>query len=155
MEEERRLFYVAITRAKDKLFLITEKGNESNFLKEIPEVFTVRTTNPIKLVVDKVIICKSCFSQLEKLHIYCPYCGQKVSEPVVEKPEIGKAYSLDEIRKQHKQAYLPWTKADDDKLELLFCQGKNPDELSEIFGRNLGGINSRIEKLQLREKYGK
>jgi DNA helicase IV len=33
MEEERRLFYVAITRAKDKLFLITEKGNESSFLK--------------------------------------------------------------------------------------------------------------------------
>lgn len=28
MEEERRLFYVAITRAKEKLFLITEKGNE-------------------------------------------------------------------------------------------------------------------------------
>ena len=25
MEEERRLFYVAITRAKDDLFLITEK----------------------------------------------------------------------------------------------------------------------------------
>ena len=33
LEEERRLFYVAITRAKDKLFLITEKGNESIFLK--------------------------------------------------------------------------------------------------------------------------
>jgi superfamily I DNA/RNA helicase len=31
MEEERRLFYVAITRAKYKLFLITEKGNESIF----------------------------------------------------------------------------------------------------------------------------
>lgn len=28
MEEERRLFYVAITRAKEKLFLITEKGSE-------------------------------------------------------------------------------------------------------------------------------
>ena len=80
MEEERRLFYVAITRAKDKLFLITQKGNESSFLKEIPEVFTVRTTNAIKSVVDKVILCNSCFSQLEKLHIYCPYCGHKATE---------------------------------------------------------------------------
>lgn len=80
MEEERRLFYVAITRAKDKLFLITEKGNESTFLKEIPEAFTVRTTLPIKSVVDKVIICNSCFSQLEKLWVVCPYCGQKVKE---------------------------------------------------------------------------
>lgn len=80
MEEERRLFYVAITRAKDKLFLITEKGNESSFLKEIPETFTVRTTTAIKSVIDKVIICTNCYSQLEKLHQYCPYCGQKVEK---------------------------------------------------------------------------
>lgn len=80
LEEERRLFYVAITRAKDKLFLITEKGNESSFLKEIPEAFTVRTTLPIKAVVDKVITCDICFSQLEKLWVVCPYCGQKVKE---------------------------------------------------------------------------
>ncbi|WP_312090954.1 ATP-dependent helicase [Chryseobacterium sp.] len=78
LEEERRLFYVAITRAKDKLFLITEKGNESSFLKEIPDTFTVRTTNPIKSVVEKVITCEKCFSQLEKLWVVCPYCGQKV-----------------------------------------------------------------------------
>ena len=64
MEEERRLFYVAITRAKDKLFLITEKGNESSFLKEIPDIFTVRTSIPIKSVVEKVIVCEKCFSQL-------------------------------------------------------------------------------------------
>jgi len=80
MEEERRLFYVAITRAKDKLFLITEKGNESSFLKEIPEVFTVRTTLPLKSIVDKVITCDKCFSQLEKLWVVCPYCGEKVKE---------------------------------------------------------------------------
>ncbi|WP_100615496.1 UvrD-helicase domain-containing protein [Confluentibacter citreus] len=80
VEEERRLFYVAITRAKDKLFLITQKGNESSFLKEIPSAYTVRTTNKIKSIVDKVIICESCFSQLETLHKFCPYCGQKVTE---------------------------------------------------------------------------
>jgi ATP-dependent exoDNAse (exonuclease V) beta subunit len=80
MEEERRLFYVAITRAKEKLFLITEKGNESSFLKEIPSVFTVRTTSPMRAVVDKLIICKKCYSQLEKLWVVCPYCGEKVNE---------------------------------------------------------------------------
>lgn len=80
MEEERRLFYVAITRAKDKLFLITEKGCESSFLKEIPAIFTVRTTIPIKAVVDKIITCNHCFSQLEKLWVVCPYCGVKIVE---------------------------------------------------------------------------
>lgn len=80
MEEERRLFYVAITRAKDKLFLITEKGNESSFLKEIPDVFTVRTVNQMKSVVEKIETCNKCFSQLEKLWVVCPYCGEKVDK---------------------------------------------------------------------------
>lgn len=80
MEEERRLFYVAITRAKDKLFLITEKGNESSFLKEIPDIFTVKTSVPIKSVVEKVVTCPKCFSQLEKIFAFCPYCGHKTSE---------------------------------------------------------------------------
>ena len=78
MEEERRLFYVAITRAKDKLFLITEKGNESSFLKEIPDVFTVRTVNQMKSVVEKIETCNKCFSQLEKLWVVCPYCGERL-----------------------------------------------------------------------------
>ena len=87
LEEERRLFYVAITRAKDKLFLITEKGNESSFLKEIPDIFTVRTSIPIKSVVEKVITCKKCFSQLEKLWVACPYCMEKVTDDTNEQEE--------------------------------------------------------------------
>lgn len=78
LEEERRLFYVAITRAKDKLFLLTEKGKESSFLKEIPEIFTVKTSQSMKPVVDKIITCEKCFSNLEKLWFACPYCGEKV-----------------------------------------------------------------------------
>jgi DNA helicase IV len=78
LEEERRLFYVAITRAKDKLYLITEKGNESSFLKEIPEIFTVKTSIPMKSVVEKAILCEQCFSQLENLWVVCPYCGWKI-----------------------------------------------------------------------------
>ncbi|MHC1777798.1 MAG: ATP-dependent helicase [Lentimicrobium sp.] len=77
MEEERRLFYVAITRAKEKLFLITEKGNESGFLKEIPEIYTVKTGTATKSVVEKVVICTKCYSQLDNLWIVCPYCGEK------------------------------------------------------------------------------
>jgi DNA helicase IV len=80
LEEERRLFYVAITRAKDKLFLITEKGNESSFLKEIPDSFTVKTTTVLAPVVEKVLSCENCFSQLEsKLYAFCPYCGCKIT----------------------------------------------------------------------------
>lgn len=73
------MFYVAITRAKEKLFLITVKGNESSFLKEIPDTFTVKTSIPIQSIIEKVITCDKCFSQLEKLFIFCPYCGHKTN----------------------------------------------------------------------------
>lgn len=78
LEEERRLFYVALTRAKEKLFLITEKGRESSFIKEIPQVYTVRNTVPLKPLAEELPVCHKCFSQLEKLWKVCPYCGVKV-----------------------------------------------------------------------------
>ena len=82
LEEERRLFYVAITRAKDKLFLITEKGSESNFLKEIPDIFTVKSSIAMHSVVEAIETCPKCYSQLEKLWKVCPYCGEKILDRV-------------------------------------------------------------------------
>jgi hypothetical protein len=67
--------------------------------------------------------------------------------------EINKAYSVDEIRKVNPKAYAPWTEEDDNRLELHYCEGKTTAELSKIFGRNNGAINSRIKKLELKEKY--
>jgi DNA helicase-4 len=40
-EEERRLFYVAMTRAKKELILVSEQGNESEFVKDIPEEYKI------------------------------------------------------------------------------------------------------------------
>ncbi len=78
LEEERRLFYVAITRAKDELFLITEKGNESSFLREIPDDFTFKTSIPFKSVVDEIKYCKNCNNRLDEGFAFCPYCGEKL-----------------------------------------------------------------------------
>ena len=77
LEEERRLFYVAITRAKDELFLLTEKGNESSFLKEIPDNFTFKTSIPFKSVVDQIELCNNCNSRIDEGFSFCPYCGAK------------------------------------------------------------------------------
>lgn len=79
LEEERRLFYVAITRAKDELFLITEKGNESGFLKEIPDHFTLKTNIPLKSVVDQIRLCSGCNTQVNDNFIFCPYCAYKLN----------------------------------------------------------------------------
>ena len=78
LEEERRLFYVAITRAKDKLYLITEKGNGSSFLNEIPDTFTTKSSVETRSIMTKIEICKECSRQLENLWIVCPYCGTKI-----------------------------------------------------------------------------
>ncbi len=64
-----------------------------------------------------------------------------------------KAYTLDEKRILNRNAYSPWTDEDDNKLELLFCERKSVEMLVEIFGRNKGAIESRIKKLELKEKY--
>lgn len=72
----------------------------------------------------------------------------------LKEPKDDKTYLVEKIRETHQQAYLPWTTEDDNKLELLFCEGKKAKELAEIFGRNVGAINSRIKKLELKDKYG-
>ena len=76
MEEERRLFYVAITRAKDQLYLITEKGNSSRFLKEIPAEFKETYSESYEKKQD-FVICKKCSKQIEKIYEFCPFCGKK------------------------------------------------------------------------------
>jgi ATP-dependent DNA helicase RecQ len=40
--------------------------------------------------------------------------------------------------------------AEDLKLENLFYEGKNINELASLFGRNQGFINSRLKKLVLK-----
>jgi|GEM_PF-1075933 len=69
------------------------------------------------------------------------------------KPATKSVAAQDE-RKTTKSAHDRWTPAEDDRLELLFCEGHKPKELSKRLGRNVGVIYWRIKKLELREKYG-
>lgn len=65
----------------------------------------------------------------------------------------SKSYTLEDKRKEHAHAYLPWSAEDDEKLGKLFCEGRSTKELGKVFERNVGAITSRIKKLELREKY--
>jgi len=78
LEEERRLFYVAITRAQEQLFLLTELGNESSFLQEIPDDYTYNSSIPLKSVVENAETCATCNQQVDKGFHFCPYCGAKL-----------------------------------------------------------------------------
>lgn len=63
-------------------------------------------------------------------------------------------YASDPTNPAQAHAGQPWTAEDDNRLEELFCKGKNTNELATIFKRTTGAIRSRIKHLELREKYG-
>ena len=168
MEEERRLFYVAITRAKEELFLISELGNESEFLKEIPGNFLNRTNFLIfntKNAQDYQ--CKYCGLNIEESFRYCPYCGKYIgddnltntltikleekhnSEEINSEERKFKAYDLDQIRQQYPKAYEKWTEEENIFLKNEFNNGKTIDELSKIFQRKPGAITARLKKIGL------
>jgi len=59
-----------------------------------------------------------------------------------------------EAEAKYTHAYEKWTKKCDERLELLFSKDLSIRELSLEFGRNNGAIRSRINRLELNEKYG-
>lgn len=75
MEEERRLFYVALTRAKDELYLITELGNESTFIDEIPKDYYSINKTEFKNIVTPIPICTVCKTEIKQHYKFCPTCG--------------------------------------------------------------------------------
>ena len=81
-----------------------------------------------------------------KLGMFSFYFRKKYKNQPREKSENP---VIQDIRKTHKQAYEPWSAEADEKLILLFREGKTVKELSEIFGRTKGGIRARINKLLL------
>jgi len=132
LNEEINLLYVAVTRTKNSI--------------HIPEI----------LVPDYI----SSSSQIHKLKVI------KVEEEEVEEIEAyssnkrikdittkEKSYTFEAIREKHKEAYKPWTKEQDDELEIMYCEGISTKDLAKHFGRTRGAIASRIKKLELEEKY--
>jgi len=79
VEEERRLFYVALTRAKEELHLITEIGNESKFIDEIPrEMYAVNSAEFINTIA-QIPVCSGCATELKDFYKFCPTCGMELS----------------------------------------------------------------------------
>jgi hypothetical protein len=104
------------------------------------------------------------FSTLTKVYIKSDntgFCYQIPLNKTTQDFEFVKKYennnkssSIEERRKKHKNAYMKWTLEEDEMLEIHFCEKKKIKELCVIFGRNNGAIKSRIEKLELKTKYG-
>ena len=75
MEEERRLFYVALTRAKDEVYLITELGSESRFIDEIPKEFYALNKIEFRNIIHPIPVCTQCATEIKEFYKFCPTCG--------------------------------------------------------------------------------
>ncbi|MCR4281198.1 MAG: AAA family ATPase, partial [Candidatus Kaiserbacteria bacterium] len=61
----------------------------------------------------------------------------------------SKKYSLADIRRQHRNAYRPWSKEDDTELRRRYLSGEKVKTLAETLGRQAGSIRSRLVKFGL------
>lgn len=78
-----------------------------------------------------------------------PYPADAVPAPCPPvEPEVVKAYTVDEKRRLHPNAYKPWEPGDELRLAERCAQGASLSELSQEFGRNEGAIASRLLKIE-------
>lgn len=153
MEEERRLFYVAVTRAREALYLVTELGNESRFIEELTEQYLDRR-NFVTINYDSVpLACAACGFQLEAFFKLCPICGtstlDKTTGPIAMDEEAAR---IKQIRKLHPRAYERWSKEEDGRLINMVNEGISEEQMAEQLGRQRSAITSRIGRLLNRTK---
>lgn len=171
LEEERRLFYVALTRAKKYLYLMSQKGSVSEFVKDIPKDLVLINANEISGVEFEMNICTHCESKIDEHYKFCPECGKSIKDIKRQEGQEKDIFNsirekvnnfpleyvgyLDshiyEARLKHKRAYEPWS-VNEDKLLSNYCDQFITKELSELFGRSEGGIQSRLKELVVSSK---
>jgi ATP-dependent DNA helicase RecQ len=82
---------------------------------------------------------------LEKIINYCKVYNIKSEADIIK----NKSYSVVDIQKKFPTAYEKWTEEEEQKIITGYNQGKSIKELSELLGRQPGGIRSRLRKLKL------
>ncbi len=137
---------VFILREDDAIVYVSETGNLKNKMAEL--VSDNHFEDDMSGLLNDIIA-----KHLKLSYLLVDLGRKELEERILERISASKkTYTKAGKQQSHKNAYEKWT-TEDEKLELLFCEGKTVKELSAIFERNEGSINSRIKKLELREKY--
>lgn len=168
LEEERRLFYVALTRAKKHVYLMSQKGNVSEFVKDIPKELILTQGNEQLGLEIKLALCERCSAKIEDHFKFCAECGNQVDLTNKTADQETDLYSIiqgkikmiplkyvknmdEHIHKaklRNKRAYEPWTAVEDELLAECRNQFILRD-LSNLFGRSESGIQSRFSELSI------
>lgn len=121
---DKKLLYVGMTRASEKLCIHSFKPDVGKIFKELLACYEEMMT-PIKN--DTLS-----YEILNDLDMY-----DKTPS------------SIENIRKEHPNAYKAWGKQEELELINLYNSGKSIEEIAESLGRQYGGIKSRLKKLGL------
>lgn len=161
LEEERRLFYVALTRAKDYLYLISQKGAVSDFIKDIPKNFIDQDQIDSVEALNKIILCSKCESKLETHFKFCPECGLKLEAKLkdwetklfneiqaeiqaIPLKHVGYLdYHIHRARQQNPRAYEPWGVRENELFEK-YKYKFDILTLCELFGRSETSLSARL-----------
>jgi DNA-binding NarL/FixJ family response regulator len=65
----------------------------------------------------------------------------------------SKAYSVDDIRQAHSQAYAKWTPEEDEQLRQLSRSGSTIAEIASVLRRQPSAIHSRLTRLNLKDGF--
>jgi DNA helicase IV len=74
LDEERRIFYVGLTRALERLYVVTEQHNPSLFVKSLPDSPFLAVHGASAWENDLPLPCSNCGAELEADWQFCPAC---------------------------------------------------------------------------------
>lgn len=82
IEDERRLFYVGLTRAKNFLYLFGVEGNESTFIDEVVDhVERIHVDEPVRWSTHVSPFLHSLITGVKADRVlFCPHCGKAMVE---------------------------------------------------------------------------
>ena len=124
-EEERRLFYVAMTRAKERLYLISELGNVSDYCRDIPREY-------------KDVLCSESFPTEDLFEEY-----KKVLSLLKEGKDVSEIAKITETDEMAVEQRISW----------LISKGILPvsdfvdDETYDIIAKKIGKDSNKVTRL--------
>lgn len=121
---DKKLLYVGMTRASEKLCIHSFSPDEGKIFKEL----------------------LSCYEEL-----MAPIKNDTLSYEILNDLDMydKTPSSIENIRKEHPNAYKAWGKQEELELINLYNSGESIEEIAESLGRQYGGIKSRLKKLGL------
>lgn len=131
LNEEINLLYVAVTRARHKIYI------PDSF---VPADFPA-SAHIIKLRKDPR---ENIYGQSSKVLTRTTTVKKTIPGRTFVKE---KSYPLEKKREENKEAYKPWTAAQDDELIYLYETENSLYDMATHFGRTRGAIISRLRKL--------